>query len=521
MGVQALLWIAFVVLIAGTLAVDLGLLSRKPHVPSARESGALSLIWVLLALLFNAGIWWFRGAQDGLSFLTAYLIEKALSIDNIFVFLLIMRQYAVPAHLVPKVLKWGILGAVILRAIMIISGVALLHAFGWISYVLGAIVLWAGLRMVRAQGAVSDWRRSPPLRPLWTRLPVAGGYESETFLARHGTKLYVTPLLLVLILVEFTDLIFAADSVPAVLAVTTDPFLAYSSNVFALLGMRSLYFVLAVTMDKFRYLRPGLALILVFVGLKLLLSHVYAIPMVIALAIMALIFSACLLASRLFPEGERETREKDRPTAGETLPESSGTTPLSTALAEVLNEGTDVRVGDIVDRVADRGFGVLLVLLALPTLIPVLPPGAGAGVGFLYVLLSVQMLRGFTKPWLPARIRAVTLSARVVLALRRVGPGIFRYVERYSRPRAAPFPEWLLRRIVALAVLMLGLILLSPLPFLNTLPALTIMILGFGLVNRDGVFIISGLVVTGAVIAAITVGIGQLDDLVAWVAGLI
>ncbi len=305
MNVQGVLWVAFGALVAGMIALDLSVFSRDIRAPSTREAGILSLAWIVLALLFGAGVWWLRGREDGLAFLTGYILEKALSLDNLFVFLLLFGQFGVPAHLQPRVLKWGILGAVLMRAGFIVGGVALIHAVEWITYVFGVLIIWAGIRMARGQPGEVALGGLPILRMLRGHLPPAPGDAGAArpregaFIVRRGWRLYVTPLLAVLILVELTDLIFAVDSVPAILAVTTDPFLAYTSNVFAILGLRALYFLLAGAMGLFRYLKPSLAVILTFVGLKMLLADVYPIPLGVMLGLVVSILGGSVTASLL------------------------------------------------------------------------------------------------------------------------------------------------------------------------------------------------------------------------------
>lgn len=300
MSAQGVLWVAFAVMILGVLALDLGLLARRTQTLSVREAGALSALWVLLSLLFGAGVWSLRGLQDGLAFFTAYLLEKSLSVDNMFVFLMIFESFVIPPRLQPKVLTWGILGALVLRAAFIAAGAALLHAFSWILYVFGGVIIWTGIRMLVARHATAAAPALPPfLGILLGRIPAAERLETDRFLVRRGGALVATRLLGALIAVEIADLIFALDSIPAVFAITTDPFVVYTSNVFAILGLRAMYVLLAGTMDRFRYLRTGLALILMFVGVKMLAGGVYDVPIGASLGVIAAILAASVAASHV------------------------------------------------------------------------------------------------------------------------------------------------------------------------------------------------------------------------------
>ena len=296
------LWIGFNAFILAMLALDLGVFHRKSHEVSVKEATTWSAVWITLAMIFNAGIWYFRGAEAGLQFLTGYLIEKSLSVDNIFVIALIFGFFAVPRLYQHRVLFWGILGALVMRAIFIVAGAALLDRFHWILYVFGAFLLFTGIRMALHRDEEIHPEHNPVLKLVRRLVPVTNDYHEGHFFVRHAGKLLATPLFLVLVLVETTDLIFAADSIPAIFAVTEDPFLVYTSNIFAILGLRSLYFVLAGVMDKFVYLKLGLSAILVFVGAKMLLTEVYKVPatvsLVVVLALLAVAVAASLRKSR-------------------------------------------------------------------------------------------------------------------------------------------------------------------------------------------------------------------------------
>ena len=282
------LWVGFNAFILAMLALDLGLFHRKAHEVSIREATVWSAVWISLALLFNAGIYAFRGEEAALQFLTGYLIEKSLSVDNIFVFALIFGYFAVPKIYQHRVLFWGILGALVMRAVFILAGSALLSRFHWIIYIFGAFLILTGLKMAIFRNSEMDPGKNPLLRLVRRLVPVTDGYRGAHFFVREGGKWVATPLFLVLILLESTDLVFAVDSIPAIFAVTEDPFLVYTSNIFAILGLRSLYFLLAGVMDRFRYLKLGLSAVLVFVGVKMVLSEVYKIPSAVSLGVIAL-----------------------------------------------------------------------------------------------------------------------------------------------------------------------------------------------------------------------------------------
>ena len=291
------LWAGFNLFVLALLALDLGVFHRKAHAVSVKEATAWSAVWVALALLFNAGIWWLRGPEPAVQFFTGYLIEKSLSVDNIFVFALLFGYFAVPAVYQHRVLFWGILGALVMRAAFILAGAALLERFHWVIYVFGAFLIVTGLKMALFRNAEMDPGKNPVLRLVRRLLPVTPDYEGPRFFVRRGGRLWATPLFLVLVLVETTDLIFAVDSIPAIFAVTSDPFLVYTSNVFAILGLRSLYFLLAGVLEKFTYLKLGLAAVLVFVGVKMTLADVYEIPSPVSLAVIAALLGTSIGAS--------------------------------------------------------------------------------------------------------------------------------------------------------------------------------------------------------------------------------
>ncbi len=296
-----LLWGAFTLFVLGLLALDLGVFHRKAHAVGPREALGWSIFWIALALLFNAGVVWWFGAQRGLEFLTGYLIEKALSVDNIFVFLVIFSYFSVPAAYQHRVLFWGILGAIIFRVIFILAGAALLAAFHWVIYVFGGLLILTAVRIVRARDEEVHPERNPLLRLVRRVVPVVSTYQGARFFVRAGGRLMATPLLLVLVVVEATDIVFAIDSIPAIFAVTGDPFIVYTSNIFAILGLRALFFLLAGVLTRFQYLKIGLGLVLAFVGTKMLISDLFKIPIGLSLAVVAALIGGSVVASLLRP----------------------------------------------------------------------------------------------------------------------------------------------------------------------------------------------------------------------------
>jgi tellurite resistance protein TerC len=302
-------WAAFNVFVLAMLAVDLGVFHRAAHEVKIREALGWSAVWIALALIFNAGIYfgWFGNyaAADrpdrALEFLTGYLLEKSLSVDNIFVFLMIFAYFHVPAMYQHKVLFWGIVGALVMRAIFIFAGVALIEKFHWIIYVFGGFLILTGIKMALQKDKEIHPERNPVLRLFRRLVPITENYEKDTFLVRRAGKLWATPLFVTLLIVETTDLIFAVDSIPAIIAVTRDPFIVYTSNVFAILGLRALYFALAGIMGMFHYLTYGLATILVFVGVKMLISNLYQMPVIFSLGVIATILAIAVFLSILRP----------------------------------------------------------------------------------------------------------------------------------------------------------------------------------------------------------------------------
>jgi len=292
-----LLWGGFLLFVLAMLALDLGLFHRKAHVVSLKEAATWSAVWVGLAFLFNAGIWLAHGPARGLEFATGYVIEKALSVDNIFVFVVIFTYFGIPGRLQHRVLFWGILGALVLRAIFVVLGGAFLAKFHWAIYVFGAILVVTGIKLLMERNEQVDPGRNPIVRLVRRFLPIKEDVSCESFFLREHGRLFATPLFLALLAVEFTDVVFAVDSIPAIFAITSDPFIVFTSNIFAILGLRSLYFLLAGVVDKFRYLKIGLAGVLVFVGLKMSLVEIYKVPVSVSLLVIALLLGASVLAS--------------------------------------------------------------------------------------------------------------------------------------------------------------------------------------------------------------------------------
>jgi tellurite resistance protein TerC len=296
------LWIGFNVFVLVMLALDLGIFHRRAHTVSAKEAGVWSVMWVALALVFNAGVYHFSGTKAALEFLTGYLIEKALSVDNIFVFLLVFSYFHVPAKYQHRVLFWGVLGALLMRGAMIAAGAYLIARFHWILYAFGGFLVLTAIRLATQREHAIKPEANPVIRLVRRMLPVTNVYHGQSFFIREHARWTATPLFIVLVFVELTDLVFAVDSIPAIFAVTQDPFLVYTSNVFAILGLRSLYFLLADVIGRFHFLKFGLAVVLGFVGLKMLVVDVFKVPIGISLGVIALLLGGSVFASWIFPK---------------------------------------------------------------------------------------------------------------------------------------------------------------------------------------------------------------------------
>lgn len=297
MSSQVLMWVGFGGLVLAALVLDLRVFHRKAHVVGIRESLLWAGFWISLALLFGLAIFLWRGSDTALQFLTGYLIEKSLSVDNLFVFLLIFSYFAVPSLYQHKVLFWGILGAVVTRLALILAGIALIEAFNWVLYIFGAFLIVTAIRMALQKEREIHPERNPVLRLFRRFMPVTSNYEGDRFFIRKAGRYLATPLFIVVLVVETTDVAFALDSIPAILGITLDPFIVYSSNIFAILGLRALYFALAGIMRLFRYLHYGLVAILVFVGVKMLLANFYHMPVSIALGVVGSVLLVSVIAS--------------------------------------------------------------------------------------------------------------------------------------------------------------------------------------------------------------------------------
>lgn len=290
-------WVGFTFFVLGMLALDLGVFNRKTHTVSIKEALIWSLVWITLALIFNVGLFFFVGSEAALQFFTGYLIEKSLSVDNIFIFVLIFSYFSVPARYQHRVLFWGVLSALILRGMMIGLGSVLIEEFHWILYIFGAFLIFTGIRMGVKQNERVEPNNNPVVKLVRRMMPVTEQYEGGKFVVRRDGRSILTPLMLVLIVIETMDIVFAVDSIPAIFAVTTDPFIVFTSNVFAILGLRSLYFVFANMIDKFYYLKIALAVILTFIGMKMLLTDLFHIPTWSSLLVIAVVLTIAIVAS--------------------------------------------------------------------------------------------------------------------------------------------------------------------------------------------------------------------------------
>jgi tellurite resistance protein TerC len=290
-------WVIFGVLVTAFLVVDLGVLERHPHAISLREATFWSASWIVVSLLFNLGVYFWRGRDAALEFFTSYILEKSLSADNIFLFAVIFGAMAVAAQYQHKVLFWGVLGALVMRGVFVIAGVELVRRFHWVLYLFGIFLVITGIRLLWEKRREFDPAQSPTLRVARRIFPITEQYEGPNFFVRREQKRFFTPLFLVLLLVETADVAFAVDSIPAIFSVTQDPFIIYTSNVFAILGLRSLYFVLAGVISRFRHLRTGLSLVLVFVGAKMLAAHWFKLSTGIALLVILGILATTVIAS--------------------------------------------------------------------------------------------------------------------------------------------------------------------------------------------------------------------------------
>lgn len=311
MSESTILWGGFNLFVLGMLALDLGIFHRRAHVVKVREALIWTAVWITLSMAFNLFVYHYLGKEKALEFFTAYLIEKSLSIDNIFVMIMIFGYFQVPQAYQHKVLFWGILGALVMRVIFILAGIELIHKFHWLIYVFGGFLVFTGIRMVSSGDQNLHPEQNPLMKLARKIFPVTEKFEEDKFFIRRSGKLWATPLFLVVVLIEGTDLIFAVDSIPAILAISDDSFIVYTSNVFAILGLRSLYFALAGIEKYFQYLKYGLAAVLVFVGIKMCLTDIYKIPVEISLIVIVFILTIAMLASVIFRKPEQKESRQD------------------------------------------------------------------------------------------------------------------------------------------------------------------------------------------------------------------
>lgn len=306
MSQQTLAWVGFHIFILFMLALDLGLVRRKAREVSLKEALAWSAVWISLAMVFNGFIYYWLGSEKALSFLAGYLIEKSLSVDNLFVFLLVFSYFKVPPLYQHKILFWGILGALFMRAVFIIAGIALINYFHFVIYIFGAFLIFTGIKLVMEKDEDIEPEKNPVLKFVRKFIPIKTEYGVGKFFLRENGKLYATQLFVVLVVVETTDVIFAVDSIPAILAITPDPFIVYTSNIMAILGLRALYFALSGIMGMFHYLSYGLCFILVFIGVKMMISDFYKIPIAVALGVIAGVLTISIVLSIVFKPQEAE-----------------------------------------------------------------------------------------------------------------------------------------------------------------------------------------------------------------------
>lgn len=304
-----LLWLGFNLFVLAAIALDLGVFSRRLHKVELKEAAIASVIWIVLSVLFGIGIYHYWGHQLALEFFTGYLIEKALSVDNLFLFLVIFRTFAIDERYQHRMLEWGILGALGMRAIMIAAGTALIQRFSWVLYLLGAFLIYAGIHMLFAKKEEAHPEQNPIVRFATKHLRVTHNYHGERFFTRINGKLFATPLFLVLVVVEMTDVTLAIDSIPAIFGITTDPFIVYTSNVFAILGLRALYFLLAGVLTRLQFLGVGLSFVLMFIGGKMIAGYWFHVPESVSLLTVGGILTLALIASLLFPAKPKPTPE--------------------------------------------------------------------------------------------------------------------------------------------------------------------------------------------------------------------
>lgn len=302
MTLSAEMWLGFGVLVLLMLFLDLYVFNKKPHEVKIKEAIIWSVVWIGMALIFNYGVYTWFGKEKAVLFLTAYLIEKSLSIDNLFVFIMIFSYLQVKPEYHHKILFWGILGALVMRMLFIVAGIELIQTFHWIIYIFGAFLVYTGIMIPFQKEKKIEPNKNPLVRILKKIMPITGEFHDDKFFIRKSAKLFATPLFVTLLLIEFSDLIFAVDSIPAVLAISDDLFIVYTSNVFAILGLRALYFALAGIVKYFRYLKHGVAAILVFIGIKMLISGFYHFPVMYSLLVIVGVLAMSIIASVLIPQ---------------------------------------------------------------------------------------------------------------------------------------------------------------------------------------------------------------------------
>jgi tellurite resistance protein TerC len=301
MSETGILWVTFNAFVVAMLAIDLGIFHRKSHEVGVKEALTWTCVWITLAMLFNLFTYYYFDKVKALEFFTGYLIEKSLSVDNIFVIILIFSYFKVPKAYQHKVLFWGILGALVMRFIFILSGVELIHRFHWLIYIFGGFLIITGVRMLTSGDQKIEPDKNPLIKLAKKIMPITTAFEGDKFFVKRNARTWATPLFLVVILIETTDLIFAVDSIPAILAISDDTFIIYTSNVFALLGLRSLYFALAGIEQYFKYLKFGLSAILVFVGIKMCIVDWFKIPIEISLIVIGFTLAIAMICSRILP----------------------------------------------------------------------------------------------------------------------------------------------------------------------------------------------------------------------------
>jgi tellurite resistance protein TerC len=304
MSESAILWLSFSLFVLGMLALDLGVFHRKSHAVSVKEALTWTAVWITISMLFNLFVYFYFGNEKALEFFTAYLVEKSLSVDNIFVIIMIFAYFRVPDSYQHKVLFWGIFGALVMRVIFIFAGIELIHKFHWLIYIFGGFLIITGMRMVIGENKPIEPEKNPLVKLIRRIFPVTESFEGDNFFVKREHKIWATPLFIVVVLIEATDLIFAVDSIPAIIAISDDTFIVYTSNVFAILGLRSLYFALSGIEKYFIYLKYGLATILVFVGIKMCIVDFYKIPVEISLILISFLLAISMIASVLVKKSD-------------------------------------------------------------------------------------------------------------------------------------------------------------------------------------------------------------------------